>query len=137
MDITLSQAIYIATVISIIPLINVVSGSLSSIKMAQAHPLLSDLPEARRIVRITSLFKIPVVSIVMIAVIALGSVLLIRGVNDSTFYIAVLVGVVQIIIQIVAVMVISQLFISKAQKEIEVLIEVMIAKAKAQERDGM
>lgn len=137
MDITLSQAIYIATVISIIPLINVVSGSLSSIKMAQAHPLLSDLPEARRIVRITSLFKIPVVSIVMIAVIALGSVLLIRGINDSTFYIAVLVGVVQIIIQIVAVMVISQLFISKAQKEIEVLIEVMIAKAKAQERDGM
>lgn len=137
MDITLSQAIYIATVISIIPLINVVSGSLSSIKMAQAHPLLSDLPEARRIVRITSLFKIPVVSIVVIAVIALGSVLLIRGINDGTFYIAVLVGVVQIIIQIVAVMVISQLFISKAQKEIEVLIEVMIAKAKAQERDGM
>lgn len=137
MDITLSQAIYIATVISIIPLINVVSGSLSSIKMAQAHPLLSDLPEARRIVRITSLFKIPVVSTVMIAVIALGSVLLIRGINDGTFYIAVLVGVVQIIIQIVAVMVISQLFISKAQKEIEVLIEVMIAKAKAQERDGM
>lgn len=137
MDITLSQAIYIATVISIIPLINVVSGSLSSIKMAQAHPLLSDLPEARRIVRITSLFKIPVVSIVVIAVIALGSVLLIRGINDSTFYIAVLVGVVQIIIQIVAVMVISQLFISKAQKEIEVLIEVMIAKAKAQEKDGM
>lgn len=137
MDITLSQAIYIATVISIIPLINVVSGSLSSIKMAQAHPLLSDLPEARRIVRITSLFKIPVVSTVMIAVIALGSVLLIRGINDSTFYIAVLVGVVQIIIQIVAVMVISQLFISKAQKEIEALIEVMIAKAKAQEKDGM
>lgn len=137
MDITLSQAIYIATVISIIPLINVVSGSLSSIKMAQAHPLLSDLPEARRIVRITSLFKIPVVSTVMIAVIALGSVLLIRGINDSTFYIAVLVGVVQIIIQIVAVMVISQLFISKAQKKIEALIEVMIAKAKAQEKDGM
>lgn len=137
MDITLSQAIYIATVISIIPLINVVSGSLSSIKMAQAHPLLADLPDARRIVRITSLFKIPVVSIAMIAIIALGSVLLIRGINDSTFYIAVLVGVVQIIIQIVAVMVISQLFISKAQKEIEALIEVMIAKAKAQERDGM
>lgn len=137
MDITLSQAIYIATVISIIPLINVVSGSLSSIKMAQAHPLLSDLPEARRIVRITSLFKIPVVSVVVIAIIALGSVLLIRGINDSTFYIAVLVGVVQIIIQIVAVMVISQLFISKAQREIEVLIEVMIAKAKAQEKDGM
>lgn len=137
MDITLSQAIYIATVISIIPLINVVSGSLSSIKMAQAHPLLSDLPDARRIVRITSLFKIPVVSVVVIAIIALGSVLLIRGINDSTFYIAVLVGIVQIIIQIVAVMVISQLFISKAQKEIEVLIEVMIAKAKAQEKDGM
>ena len=137
MDITLSQAIYIATVISIIPLINVVSGSLSSIKMAQAHPLLADLPDARRIVRITSLFKIPVVSIVMIAVIALGSVLLMRGLNESTFHIAVMVGVAQIIVQIVAVMVISQLFINKAQKEIEALVEVMIAKAKAQEKDGM
>lgn len=135
MDITLSQAIYIATVISIIPLINVVSGSLSSIKMAQAHPLLAQLEEAKHIVRVTSLFKIPIVSLVALSLIALASILCLKGINEDTFYIAVLVGVGQIVLQIVAVMVISQLFINRAQKDIEALVEVMIAKAKAQEND--